>query len=65
MVERHEANPEEELSLELRLYGQGRTLEELTSAYEAKLDEFLFYSNDSGRSDRALVIKSALIRLGP
>ena len=63
MVERHEANPEEELSLELEaFYGQGRTLEELTSAYEAKLDEFRFYSTIAGGLI-GLVIGLALIRL--
>lgn len=63
MVERHEANPEEELSLELEaFYGQGRTLEELTSAYEAKLDEFRFYSTIAGGLI-GLVIGLALIPL--
>lgn len=63
MVEAHEANPEEELSLELEaFYGQGRTLEELASTYEAKQDEFRFYSTIAG-AFIGLVIGLALIRL--
>ena len=62
-VIQHEAQPEEELSLELEaFYGQGRSVEEITALYEAKLVEYRFWSTIAGALI-GLVIGLALIRL--
>ena len=62
-VIQHEAQPEEELSLELEaFYGQGRSVEEITALYEAKVVEYRFWSTISGALI-GLVIGLALIRL--
>ena len=62
-VIQHEAQPEEELSLELEaFYGQGRSVEEITALYEAKVVEYRFWSTIAGALI-GLVIGLALIRL--
>lgn len=62
-VIQHEAQPEEELSLELEaFYGQGRSVEEITALYEAKVAEYRFWSTIAGALI-GLVIGLALIRL--
>ena len=62
-VIQHEAQPEEELSLELEaFYGQGRSVEEITALYEAKVVEYRFWSTIAGALI-GLVIGFALIRL--
>ena len=62
-VIQHEAQPEEELSLELEaFYGQGRSVEEITALYEAKITEYRFWCTIAGAL-MGLVIGLALIRL--
>ena len=62
-VIQHEAQPEEELSLELEaFYGQGRSVEEITALYEAKVTEYRFWCTIAGAL-MGLVIGLALIRL--
>ena len=62
-VIQHEAQPEEELSLELEaFYGQGRSVEEITALYEAKVIEYRYWSTIAGGLI-GLVIALALIRL--
>ena len=62
-VIQHEAQPEEELSLELEaFYGQGRPVEEITALYEAKVTEYRFWCTIAGAL-MGLVIGLALIRL--
>ena len=62
-VIQHEAQPEEELSLELEaFYGQGRSVEEITALYEAKVTEYRFWCTIAGALI-GLVIGLALIRL--
>lgn len=62
-VIQHEAQPEEELSLELEaFYGQGRSVEEITALYEAKVADYRFWSTLAGALI-GLVIALALIRL--
>ena len=62
-VIQHEAQPEEELTLELEaFYGQGRSVEEITALYEAKVVEYRFWSTIAGALI-GLVIGLALIRL--
>lgn len=62
-VIQHEAQPEEELSLELEaFYGQGRSVEEITALYEAKVTAYRFWCTIAGAL-MGLVIGLALIRL--
>ena len=62
-VIQHEAQPEEELSLELEaFYGQGRSVEEITALYETKVADYRFWSTLAGALI-GLVIALALIRL--
>ena len=62
-VIQHEAQPEEELSLELEaFYGQGSSVEEITALYEAKVIEYRYWSTIAGGLI-GLVIALALIRL--
>ena len=62
-VIQHEAQPEEELSLELEaFYGLGRSVEEITALYEAKVTEYRFWCTIAGAL-MGLVIGLALIRL--
>ncbi len=62
-VIQHEAQPEEELSLELEaFYGQGRSVEEITALYEAKVADYRFWCTIAGAL-MGLVIGLALIRL--
>ena len=62
-VIQHEAQPEEELSLELEaFYEQGRSVEEITALYEAKVTEYRFWCTIAGAL-MGLVIGLALIRL--
>lgn len=62
-VIQHEAQPEEELSLELEaFYGQGRSVEEITALYEANVTEYRFWCTIAGAL-MGLVIGLALIRL--
>ena len=62
-VIQHEAQPEEELSLELEaFYGQGRSVEEITALYEAKVTAYRFWCTIAGAL-MGVVIGLALIRL--
>ena len=62
-VIQHEAQPEEELSLELEaFYGQGSSVEDITALYEAKVIEYRYWSTIAGGLI-GLVIALALIRL--
>jgi ferredoxin len=49
MVEQHQANPQETLSVDLdAFYGQGGTIEELTQKYDDIRADFSFYSTVAG-----------------